>query len=398
SITEVLLYIWLMRASDFESAEFGTVHTRSDGIQWFEPNPLPRHLALDDETLIALSHADAAIGRLDGIAQLLKNPDIIARPYAAREAVASSRIEGTHATLAEMYESEAGKARDFVEDVRAIEAYTTALSVGLDSVGEKQLSLNGLRNVHQRLMRNAGHPDFAGEWRTGTVWVGSPTGGPEAAAFVPPPETEIERLMADWIEWHHNPPRLPLLVRIALLHYQFLTIHPFIDGNGRVGRILIQMILEEEQALSAPLLYVSSYFASRRIEYYDRLQAVRQKGAIQEWLQFFLTAVHVQANDGVKRAMELLDLRETYRTGLSGSRSRAPELVDMLFENPIVSARQVQDHMRVSNQGALNLIRGLERRSWLVPFVTRGRGGSRYWLAQDILGLFDDEHRPTGIK
>lgn len=381
-----------MRTADFETSEFGTVRLDPrDGLYWFDPAPLPRALALDPETQIALSNADAAVGRLDGIARLLQNPDLIARPYAAREAVASSRIEGTHATLAEVYENEAGKARAYEEDVRAIEAYTAALTLGLSAVHETRLDLQTLQNVHKRLMRPGPHEQFAGRWREGTVWVGSPTGGPETATFVPPTAETIGTHLKSWSDWHNNPPRIPLLVRVALMHYQFLTIHPFIDGNGRVGRMLIQMILEEERALSEPLLYVSAYFARHRLEYYDRLQAVRQKGEVQEWLQFFLTAVAVQADDGVNRAKGLLDLRELYRAELSGNRSRASEVVDMLFVNPVISARMVQQQLEVSNQGALNLLRGLERREWLRSGGRTNRGGRQFWFAPEVLGLFDDE-------
>jgi Fic family protein len=370
----------------------GTVELDSQHqIHWYDPRPLPRHLSLDEETLIALSRADAAVGRLDGVAQLLANPSLIASPYAAREAVASSRIEGTHATLSEVYETEAGKARAHVEDVKTIRAYTTALEIGLEAVAKQHLDLPTLLRVHQALMKNQAHGEHAGRWRDQLVWVGAPTGGPETATFVPPPADRLHALLSDWVDWHKNPPRLPLLIRVALLHYQFLTIHPFIDGNGRVGRMLIQMVLEEQQALSAPLLYVSAYFAKYRREYYDRLQAVRQRGEIQQWLQFFLTAVSVQADDGVRRARGLLELREDYRSQLSGTRSRAPEVVDMLFSNPVVSARHVQTELGVSNQGALNLLRGLEQRRMLVQLESAGRGGTRFWYAPRLLGLFDDE-------
>jgi len=358
---------------------------------WFDPEPLPTTLELDEETLIALSRADAAVGRLDGVAQLLANPDLIASPYAAREAVASSRIEGTHATLSEVFETEAGKARAFAEDVKTIRAYSSALDTGLAAVADRGLTLDSLKDVHRALMDGQTHVGKPGEWRDDAVWVGSPTGGPETATFVPPIPARLPELLAEWANWHSQPPRLPLLVRVALLHYQFLTIHPFFDGNGRVGRMLIQMILEEERALSTPLLYVSAYFARNRRQYYDRLQAVRQHGEIQQWLQFFLTAVYEQANDGVTRARGLLELREEYRAELSGTRSRATDVVDLLFSNPVVSARRLQAELGVTNQGALNLLRSLEQRGILAQAGSAGRGGKNFWYAPRILGFFDDE-------
>jgi Fic family protein len=384
-----------MKPSDFGTPHFGTVEfDQSLGIHWYRPNPLPDELPLDDETMIALSRADAAVGRLDGLAQLLSklaNPALIASPYAAREAVASSRIEGTHATLAEVYETEAGKARAYVEDVKTIRAYTTALNTGLQAVESAPLDLETLLDVHRALMEDQTRGEHAGLWRDQAVWVGAPTGGPETATFVPPLAEHLPRLLDSWAEWHADPPRLPLLIRVALLHYQFLTIHPFVDGNGRVGRMLIQMILEEEHALSSPLLYVSAYFSAHRREYYDRLQAVRQHGEIQQWLQFFLTAVYVQADDGVKRAQELIELREHYRSELSGTRSRAAEVVDMLFINPVISARRVRNELGMSNQGALNLIHTLEQLEILMQVGTSGRGGTHFWISPRILDMFDDE-------
>lgn len=383
-----------MKPADVETSVYGTVRFDPEhNIHWYSPEPLPTELDLEPETLIALSRADAAVGRLDGIAQLLTNPNLIASPYAAREAVASSRIEGTHATLSEVYETEAGKARAYTADVKTIRAYSAALSAGLKAVESGPLTLDLLLVVHDVLMADQPNAEHAGRWRDKPVWVGDTTGGPETATFVPPPEDRLQDLLSDWAKWHAQRPRLPLLIRVALLHYQFLTIHPFEDGNGRVGRMLIQIILEEERALSEPLLYVSAYFANNRREYYDRLQAVRQRGEMQQWLQYFLTAVYVQAVDGVERARGLLELRERYRSELSGTRTRAPEVVDMLFSNPVVSARQVQNELGVSNQGALNLIRGLEKRDLLVELAPAGRGGTRYWFAPEILGLFDDEPR-----
>lgn len=381
-----------MRPADFVSEEFGRVQfDQSLGIHWYEPAPLPREMTLDAETLVALSKADAAVGRLDGIAQLLPEPGLIASPYAAREAVASSRIEGTHATLSEVYEVEAGKARAYLEEVRIIRAYNKALATGLSAVEGSKLTLESLLDVHRALMEGQRKGTRTGSWRDQAVYVGAPTGGAETATFVPPLDDRVEGLLHDWMDWHDSPPRLPLLVRIALLHYQFLTIHPFEDGNGRVGRLLIQVLLEEEQALSVPLLYVSGYFAEHRREYYDRLQAVRQFGEVQEWLQFFLTAVYVQANDGVTRARGVLDLREAYRTELAGTRSRAAEVVDLLFQNPIISTRHLQSELGMTNQGALNLLRNLQQREVLREVGASGRGGRRFWYAPRILGLFDDE-------
>lgn len=385
-----------MRRENFQSREYGIVRMDPENAPaWFDPEPLPRELPLDPETQLALSKADAAVGRLDGIARVLKNPGLIAGPYAAREAIASARIEGTQATLSEVYASEAGRVHRFDDQVESIEAHTRALWAGLRAVADSPLTLSTLREVHRILMSAGDKNPSAGCWREEMVYVGSPTDSPETATFVPPRPDRVPVLLADWAEWYRHPPRLPLLVRIGLLHYQFLTIHPFVDGNGRVGRMLTQMILEENHALSQPLLYVSAYFSERRREYYDRLQYVRERGEMQQWLQFFLTAVHVQADDGVARALSLLNLHDEYREQLAGSRSRAPELVDMLFENPVMSASRVQDKLGVSNPGALNLLRSLEERNILKQIGTPRPGRARYWLAPAILELIEGGPRSS---
>ena len=175
------------------------------------------------------------------------------------------------------------------------------------------------------------------------------------------------------------------------MHYQFLTVHPFLDGNGRAGRLLVLLFLAAESRLPVPLLYLSPFFEARRREYYDRLQAVRERGELQAWIQFFLTAVEAQANDGVDRAARLLDLRERYRTELAGSRNRASEVVELLFENPVITAAIVRDALQVSNQGALNLIRSLQARNWLVRLANVGRGGARMWLAVDVYNSIEDD-------
>jgi Fic family protein len=206
----------------------------------------------------------------------------------------------------------------------------------------------------------------------------------------------MHRALASWVDFLENPPRLPVLIRAALMHYQFLTVHPFLDGNGRVGRMFILLFLKSESRLTVPLLYVSPYFATRRREYFDRLQAVRERGEIQQWLQFFLTAVASQAEDGVIRARELLDLREMYRAELSTSRSRAIEIVELLFTNPIITTALIRRTLEITTQGALNLIRAIESRGWLIEAGSSGRGGATRWLARDVYGIISREEDPTG--
>ena len=233
-----------------------------------------------------------------------------------------------------------------------------------------------------------------GSFRKGPVWIGSPTDSPENAVFVPPFRNEMLKAWKDWEQFANTPQRLPTLVQCALLHYQFETIHPFLDGNGRLGRLLIVFFLVQRGSLPAPLLYISSYLEQYRREYYERLQAVREKGEVQEWLQFFFTAAAVQAQDAISRAELLHDLRERYRADLGGSRSRAPEVVDLLFINPFIVVRRVSESLGVTPQGALNLINQLEARGWLRLIGQRGRGGRNFWVAEEVLQAVSEDEVP----
>jgi Fic family protein len=223
------------------------------------------------------------------------------------------------------------------------------------------------------------------------VWIGSPTDSPENAVFVPPLASDVPDALADWERFANGDVRLPVLVKCALLHYQFETIHPFLDGNGRLGRLLIVFYLIQQQRLGAPLLYVSAYLERNRREYYDRLQAVRERGEIQQWLQYFLAGVAQQADDAATRASPLVDVRERYRAMLKGSRSRAPEIVDLMFSNPVLTTQRVEDRLGMSNQGARNLISGLVDRGWLVPFGASGRGGRMLWIAEEIFDVLNGD-------
>ena len=203
--------------------------------------------------------------------------------------------------------------------------------------------------------------------------------------FVPPPVEEMRAALSDWERFVHYPPPMPLLVRCALFHYQFETIHPFLDGNGRIGRLLIVLFLVEQGDLPQPFLYTSAYFEQHKSEYYDRLQAVRERVELAEWLRFFLTAVRVQAIDALERAERLADLRETYRTRVtSETRSRAHEVVDVLFENPVVTTRFVAERLGMTIQGAKNLVRQLEALG-IVREVDQIPGRSKRWEAEEIM-------------
>ncbi len=361
------------------------------GFYRYVPECLPRKLALDSTTVLALSKADTALGRLAGAGRLLPNPHLLVGPYVTAEAVASSRIEGTQASLSDVFEANATGRSTPGSDVLEVQNYIAAMATGLRQLEDMPLCLRLIRDVHAVLMSGVrGQERRPGELRTSPNWIGSSTDTPEDAAFVPPLPDEMGPLLGDLEQFLNEDAPLPVLVRCALAHYQFETIHPFLDGNGRLGRLLAVFYLVQQQLLPQPLLYLSAYFEQHRSEYYDHLQAVRERGQLQEWLQFFLTAVAVQAGDAVARAERLSDVRERYRQETATSRSRAPEVVDMIMANPYITVRQVQEGLGISQPGALNLIRRLEGLGWLRQLGTHGRGGRAFWVAPEVLSTISD--------
>lgn len=381
-----------MDATNFVAPEWGRAFTVRGPAPYvaFDPQPLPRELMLDAATIMKLSEADAALGRLAGAGRLLPNPHLLVNAYITREAVASSRIEGTQASVTEVLEAtlSGDTPRD---DIREVANYIIALNHGLDRLaGGFPLSLRLVKEMHQILMQGVrGQERTPGEVRRSQNWISSPDNRPTSARFVPPPVDLLPDALSEWERYlHDEQPRLPLLIRCALLHYQFETIHPFLDGNGRLGRLFIVLYLNETGRLPSPLLYVSNYFETRKPEYYDRLQMVRERGEIQNWLVFFLDAIEAQATDAVMRAEELADLRERYRAALAGSRSRAVELVDIALAQPVLTVRFARDQMSMTQPGVANLFRQLTDLSILTE-VGEGRGRRRRWFAHDVLRILD---------
>jgi Fic family protein len=361
------------------------------GYVAYRPASLPRRLDLSDETVVALSEADRALGRLAGTGRLLPNPHLLLRPYVTREALASSRIEGTQASLSDVFDAQARKSPE--GPLREVTNYIDALDHGLARLDALPVSRRLLCEVHEILLTGVrGQQRRPGEVRRSQNWIGSPDNRPTTALFVPPPVDDMEPALDDLERFLHEASPLPPLVAIALAHYQFETIHPFLDGNGRLGRLLIVFLLVERDLLPQPLLYLSSFFEAHRSDYYDRLQAVRERGEIQEWLRFFLTGVAEQANDAVARAEELVDLREEMRRRLAGDRSRATEVVEMIFENPVLTTTRIAESLDVTLQSALNHVRRLENEEIVVE-VAGVPGRSKRWVARDVLRVLgaDDE-------
>jgi Fic family protein len=376
---------------NFTAPEWGRIVSTGGSFPYgsFVPAPLPRTLPLRLDVVRLLSAADTALGRLAGSGRVLPDPHLLIAPYLAREALASSRIEGTQASLSDVFDAEAGAVRP-THDVREVQNYIAAMEHGRTRLADLPLSTRLIREMHGVLLGGVrGLEKTPGEFRRTQNWICSPENRPDTATFVPPTVEQMRPALDDWERFVHDPdPQLPLLVRTALLHYQFETIHPFLDGNGRIGRLLIVLHLIEQGPLVAPLLPISTHLELRRSEYYDRLRAVRERGEIDGWLRYFLGAVAEVAGDSVVRAERLMDLREKYRSGLRGSRSRAPEVVDLLFGNPVLTARLVANRLGMTPQGAVNLLRQLASLGTLRADVP-GQGIVGRWYADDVLAILE---------
>lgn len=378
-----------MDPKKFDAPDFGrAIKTPGPHGYWaYHPEPLPKSFDLPSSTIMLLSNADRALGRLAGAGRLLPNPHLLIRPYITREALASSRIEGTQASLSDVFDAQARNTS--AGPIREVTNYIQALEHGLSRITSLPVSKRLLCEVHNILMTQVrGQEKRPGEIRSSQNWIGSPDNRPETAVFVPPPPDEM-KVSFDLLERYiHEPSQLPPLVVIAMVHYQFETIHPFLDGNGRLGRLLVSFLLVERELLPQPLLYLSAYFERRRVDYYDRLQSVRERGDMTQWLDFFLSGVSEQAAEAVRCAEELADLRETYRARLAGSRSRAIEVVDLLFQNPFLVSNRVAAQLGVTAQSAMNHLRRLESEG-IVQEVFGLPGRSKRWVAQEVLETLD---------
>lgn len=382
-----------MELDQYSSTQFGEAR-RTPGRHGFTayfPRPIPRSIELPTPLIRLLADAEAALGKLSGVGQLLPNPYLLIRPYLLREALSSTRIEGTQASLFDVFEIEAtGETPN--ADVEEVLNYIEALEWGLAQLDRLPLGVRLIREMHARLLAGVrGRERMPGEFRTSQNWVGDGRSTIETARFVPPPAEELAGLMADWERFAHDEVGLPLLIQNALLHYQFETLHPFLDGNGRLGRLLIVFSLVERGRLSAPLLYLSSYLERDRERYYEALQTVRQKGDPLPWFELFLEAVKTQAEDAVSRAQRIVALRERYRAAASAiPSSNGMALVDLVCEQPIVSSRAVETRLGVTRPTALKLLRQLERVDVLSEADSGPRGQRRY-VATELMAAVTEE-------
>lgn len=361
-----------MDRSRFLNSKSGRLIKASSGdaSYWaFAPNPLPPAIELNLPLVQALSAADRALGELAGLGRNMPNPHLLIQPFIRREAVLSSRIEGTQADVADLYAYEAGqlmlpgvRAQASEDDVREVLNYVYALEYGLQRITEFPLSLRLLRELHARLMAGVrGEHMTPGEFRRTQNWIGGFGVHLQDAAFVPPPVDEMKQALGDLETYLHSTDSYPPLLRLGMIHYQFEAIHPFLDGNGRIGRLLITLLLVHWNLLPLPLLYLSAFFERNRQQYYDSLMAVSTKGDWNAWLGFFLHGIAEQALDAVARARQLRDLELLWHTQLR-EQSATPfmfSVVALLFERPIITAQDVARRFGVSHQTAMRAIQRL---------------------------------------
>ena len=365
------------------------------GYVAYFPAPIPRSLKLPPSTARLLGDAEAELGQLAAAGRLLPNPDLLLRPYLLREALSSTRIEGTQASMAEVLEADAAAGPPNA-DVEEVVNYAEAMRWGLERLDRLPLSSRLLCEMHRRLMDGVRGRELApGELRTSQNWIGPPGSTIETAQFVPPPPGELAQLLADWERFADEKPEMPLLVQNALLHSQFETIHPFLDGNGRLGRLLLVFFLVARGRLSAPLLYLSAYVERHRQAYYDGLQAIRETGDAIPWIELFLTAVQTQASDAVWRAQRIVDLREQYRhAAMAIGTANALALVELICENPVVTTRSIEGRLGVSRPTAIRLLRRMEDEGVLSE-GDEGIRGQRRYVALAMMDAIAGDAGPT---
>lgn len=335
----------------------GTFISQPSGYKTFKPKPLPPIPAVsyDSEMIELLSRADRMLGRLDGVTETLPDPELFVAMYVQKEAVLSSQIEGTQASLVDVFEGD--QSREKREDIGDIVNYVGAMNYGLERLKEFPLSLRLLREIHQVLLSSGrGSKRSPGEFRTTQNWIGAPGCTLREATFVPPSVPDMNEAMGELELYLHNDDELPPLIKIALVHAQFETIHPFLDGNGRMGRLLITFWLCQQKILSQPLLYISYYFKKNRQDYYDRLMVVRKTGDWEQWIKFFLRGIAETSEEAISTAKEILSLKKVCEDMIVKSNNNYRQLLDLLFRSPVIDKQEVAERLNVSQPTANRIV------------------------------------------
>ena len=373
--------------------------TTLEGYRAFHPDPLPPALNWSPELASALADASWLVGRLAGEGKRLPNPHLLIRPFISREAVLSSRIEGTLATLGELLAAEAGAAVErSPDDLREVANYVTALEYGIERLKTLPLSLRLVRELHERLMAGVrGSHATPGDFRRSQNWIGKPGATLNQASYVPPPPDALGEHLSNWERFLHDRTQPPL-VHVALMHYQFEAIHPFLDGNGRVGRLLITLLLCERNILPAPLLYLSAFFEATRADYYDGLRQVTQRADWETWVRYFLNGVARQSEDALSRAERINQLLEGWRIALAGqpNTGSALRLLDLLGANPFLTPRGAEKKLGIAYNTVMRALGQLQAQG-VVTAASEARRG-RVFCAKALLEILEEPARLTPVE
>lgn len=372
----------------------GAYINQPTGYKAFIPKPLPPKpsITLEGDLQNLLSKADMSLARLDGIGYILPNVDLFIAMYVRKEALLSSQIEGTEASLEDLFEFESGEQPKNINDVSEVVNYIKALNYGIERLDNFPMSLRLIKEIHGVIMKGVrGGEKMPGEFRKSQNWIGPKGCTLNEATFVPPPPHEAEKAMGDLEKYIHNKERLPLLADCALVHYQFETIHPFLDGNGRLGRLLITYYLYWKGALHKPLLYLSYFFKKRRQEYYDRLNMVRENGDYEQWLAFFLKGIKETADSAIETSRRILELQTSHRNLLWKKKISSPfavGILEKLFFTPYVSVNDIAKGFKISFQAASTLVAQFEKASILKEIT--GRKRDKRYIYADYLGILSE--------
>jgi len=389
---------------DTNYSRAGNYVSQIGGYKAFVPNTLPPDppIQLDSEMILLLSEAATALGRLDGMSATLPNVDLFVAMYVNKEAVLSSQIEGTQASLIDVLAFEADAALpDNPQDIEEVINYINALNYGLERLSTLPLSLRLIREIHSLLMQGVRGADrHPGEFRTSQNWIGHLGGTIGTAKFVPPSPVDMNKALSELEKFIHADTSLPLLLKVGLIHAQFETIHPFLDGNGRMGRLLITFILCSEGVLHKPLLYLSHFFKIHRLEYYEHLQKIRDDGDWESWLKFFLQGVSEVAQEATTTANNIVQLREKHRNIIASNfpRSAGPayQLVEYLYKRPVITANGVTKVTGLSYQNANKLVVKFQELGFLRQMDTYQR--NRRFVYSEYLAMFADAEEISTSK
>lgn len=386
----------LRRGGETAGHRAGRYIAQPTGYRAFHPAPLPPQppVRVEGELQTLLSQADRALGRLDGSIQTLPNPDLFVFMYVRKEAVLSSQIEGTQSSLQDLLAAEAHiLAPDRPRDVDEVVNYVAAMNYGLHRLQELPVSVRLIREIHEHLLQGVrGMRLTPGELRTSQNWIGAGGCTLREATYVPPPPHEVPIALGALETFLHADSELPQLIQIGLAHAQFETIHPFLDGNGRVGRLLITFLLCQREILLKPVLYLSHFFKQHRTEYYERLQAVRDRGDWEGWLAFFLRGVASVSREATETARRILALREDHRAKVTAGLGRAAgnghKVLEQLYQRPIVSVADVQELTGTTYTAANNLVSRLVELGVLMEAT--GYRRNRLFRYQAYIALFGE--------